>query len=119
MRHIKFLALGEGSFDTVEELVADGLISLYMEEHNVEQYINRQIFRRKSCKKNSRLRHIASARRALARYKDNKANGKSLIYCIVAFSCDCLSYAIKLCVGIWYFWGTTCNIIATHNFDTH
>lgn len=67
--------VGDGSFDTVEELVADGLISLYMEEHNVEQYINRQIFRRKSCKRSSRFEYIASARRALARYKDNKANG--------------------------------------------
>ena len=74
-----FLLLGDGAFDTIEELVADGLISLYMEEHNVEQYINRQIFRRKTCKRNSRLKHIASARRALAKYKDNKANGKSII----------------------------------------
>ena len=72
-----FLLLGDGAFDTIEELVADGLISLYMEEHNVEQYINRQIFRRKTCKRNSRLKHIASARRALAKYKDNKANSKS------------------------------------------
>lgn len=45
----------------------------------MEQYINRQIFRRKTCKRNSRLRHIQSARRALAKYKDNKANGESII----------------------------------------
>ncbi|XP_065882787.1 N-chimaerin-like isoform X2 [Dysidea avara] len=65
--------VGDGSFDTIEELVADGLISLYMEEHKVEQYINRQIFKRKSCKKNSRLKHIASACRALAKYTDNQS----------------------------------------------
>jgi len=75
-----FIALGDGSFDTIEELVADGLISLHMEEHKVEQYINRQIFKRKSCKKNSRLRHIASARRALAKYTDNHSNGKIIVY---------------------------------------
>lgn len=31
---------GENHFETVEDLVTDGLITLFMEEHHVEDYIN-------------------------------------------------------------------------------
>ena len=30
---------GETTFDDIEDLVADGLITLYMEENNVEEYL--------------------------------------------------------------------------------
>ena len=34
------LHAGENHFETVEDLVTDGLITLFMEEHHVEDYIN-------------------------------------------------------------------------------
>ena len=31
--------IGETTFDDIEDLVADGLIALYMEENNVDEYL--------------------------------------------------------------------------------